>query len=170
MKLLGGRFWGVWSKRRVASMNESEIHGWALDLANVLATWFVYWGGMFVRIKKWRLWGTLYLWTWRVLRMYHWVIKWVIDVYESGADWVGASTWMSHVTYLREFCHTHERVTSHVWMSHVTRMNESCHTYEWVTSHAWMSHVTQMSASCHTYENVMPHMCIRHVIHMNAPQ
>ena len=39
----------------------------------------------------------------------------------------------------RGWCHTHERVRSHVRVSHVTQMIESCRTYEWVVSHIWMS-------------------------------
>ena len=59
-------------------------------------------------------------------------------------------TWMSDVT-----C---QCVTAHIWMSHVTHMKESCHTNEWVMSDIWMSHVTYMNESQHTYEWVMSHM------------
>jgi len=50
--------------------------------------------------------------------------------------------------------HTHTRI------SHVTDMKESCHTYEWVNSHVRMRHVAHLNDSCHTYGRVMSHICI----------
>jgi len=44
---------------------------------------------------------------------------------------------------------------AHICKSHVTHMKESCHTYVWVMSQTWMSHVTHMNESCHTHERVM---------------
>jgi len=42
---------------------------------------------------------------------------------------------MSHFTQC--YANYNNRVTSHIWMSHVTHMKESCHTYEWVTFTQW---------------------------------
>ena len=54
---------------------------------------------------------------------------------------------------------------AHVWTSHVTHMKDSCHTYEWVMCHIYLSHVTRMNESCYTYEWVMPHIWLRHATH-----
>ena len=59
--------------------------------------------------------------------------------------------WKSHVTQMKESCHTYGWVMSHVWMNHVTHMNALCHTYGWVMAHTWIIHVTRMIESCHTY-------------------
>jgi len=53
----------------------------------------------------------------------------------------------SHVTHMKESCHTYETVTSHIWKSHVTHTNESCRTFERVMSHIRMSHVTHLKES-----------------------
>jgi len=60
--------------------------------------------------------------------------------------------WVSHVTHMKESCHTYEWVMSHIWMSHV--------------SHIWMSHVTHMSESRDTYEYVLCHIWMCHVSHI----
>jgi len=64
---------------------------------------------------------------------------------------VMSQLWGSHVTHMRESCHTYEGVMSHIRESHVTHMRESCHSYEWVKS-GWVQsevqgigHVTHMN-------------------------
>jgi len=54
----------------------------------------------------------------------------------------------SHVTHMKESCHSIDCDSSYMTMSHVTHMKESCHTYEWVMSHIWRSHVTTFMYSC----------------------
>ena len=82
-------------------------------------------------------------------------------------EWVMSHVWTSHVTHMKESCHTYEGVTSHMLISHVSRMNELCHTYESVMSHIWTSHVANAKQSCHTYERVMSHMLIIRVTNMH---
>jgi len=74
----------------------------------------------------------------------------------------------SHVTHMKESCHTYEGGMSHIWRRHVTHMKESCHTYEGGISHIWRSHVTE-TPPIHTSRNkgVMSHIWMSHVKHMN---
>jgi len=69
---------------------------------------------------------------------------------------------MSHVTHMKESCHTLEWVMSHMWMRHVTHVNKLCH-----TELIWdPSSTTQVNESCHTYERVMSHIWKSHVTRM----
>jgi len=73
-------------------------------------------------------------------------------------------TWMRHVTFMNETCHTHMKRSCHMYKlvlpyirtSHVSHMNEpvavSGQKHERVMSHIWMRHAKQMKESCHTYE------------------
>ena len=102
------------------------------------------------------------------------------------AIWFMSHTWMSHVTYMNESCHTCGRSWFLVWLPSSstfhgtlrftrTHMNESRHTYEWVTSHIWMRHVAHMNEShhtyewdtSHTYEWVTSHIWMSHVTRTN---
>jgi len=58
--------------------------------------------------------------------------------------WISDVIWMSHVTYMKESCHTYQEVilvTDMKWWRDVHLplhdWNESCYTYEWVTSHIY---------------------------------
>ena len=80
----------------------------------------------------------------------------------SHIEWVISHVWMSHVTHMKESCHTREWVMSHMWMRHVTHVNELCH-----TELIWdPSSTTQVNESCHTYERVMSHIWKSHVTRM----
>jgi len=58
----------------------------------------------------------------------------IMEASAGGVPWHYPHTEMSHITYMKESCHTYEWVMS-------------CHMCEWVMSHIWMS--THMKASCH---------------------
>jgi len=46
--------------------------------------------------------------------------------------------WMSHITHMKESCHTYKRVTSHKRTRHITHTKEWCKKYEWALSRTWM--------------------------------
>jgi len=71
-------------------------------------------------------------------------------------------TVMSHVTHINEFhdshvdrpCHTYRWVTLNLWMSHVTHMKESCHTQHTNPTCircVWLSHVSHTHEWSHTH-------------------
>jgi len=49
-------------------------------------------------------------------------------------------------------------VMSNTWKTHVTHMKESCHTREWVMWHMWRRRITHMIVSGHTCEWIAWHM------------
>ena len=98
--------------------------------------------------------------------------------------------WRSHVTHMKESCHTYEGVMSHIWRRHVTRMNESyiwmphscvtwpIHTYGMTHSYmtwlihirgmkAWLIHIWYDSFILATHEWVMPFIWMSHVTYEN---
>jgi len=75
----------------------------------------------------------------------------------------------SHVTCMRESCHTYAHVLSRIYTSDVTHIYESCHVHQCtckssdVTVLAVPSQVTYMHESCHTY------ICTSHITNINVP-
>jgi len=72
--------------------------------------------------------------------------------------WVMPHTWMivSHVLMSR---------VTHV--SHVTRVKDSCHTCGWVVSHVWKIYDTHVDESWNTRGRVMSHMRTSHITHVD---
>jgi len=82
-------------------------------------------------------------------------------------DWVMSHIRMHHVTHRTESHHIHDWIMSHIRWSHVTHRKESCTTYDWVTSHIWLSRITPMTESCHTYDWVTSHLWWSHATYMS---
>jgi len=64
--------------------------------------------------------------------------------------WLNRMSDLTHVTHMKESCHIHEGVMSHIWRSHVTHMNESCHAFICVTSYMCDMPPNQMSDLTHS--------------------
>jgi len=87
-------------------------------------------------------------------------------------------TQLSHVTHMKESCHTCARVTLHTWLCHLKHLNESCATYKRVMAHTvqildidfehrtvihynTLQHTaTHTTANCHTLNHTASHLKI----------
>ena len=62
----------------------------------------------------------------------------------------------NHVTYVKQSCHTCERIKLHIWKSRIAHMKTWYRTCERLMSRTRKCHVTHMKESCHT-----THICAR---------